>query len=144
MIYMYVIILHVLHCNTCKMSYIRQTSTDLNQRYQEHIGYIRNNDPHSAYAQHILQNLNEYGSIANTMSQLKPIHKTSMFYPLRTTIHSNISSQWKSYHGTRHRWTNPTISFGHRYHAYVSKHMKTKTDQHPTHNTPKSATTFLR
>ena len=32
----------------------------------------------SAYAQHILQNLHEYGSITDTMSLLKPIHKTSM------------------------------------------------------------------
>jgi hypothetical protein len=31
-----------------------------------------------AYAQHILQNLQEYGSITDTMSLLKPTHKTSM------------------------------------------------------------------
>jgi hypothetical protein len=30
------------------------------------------------------------------------------------------------------------ISFGHRHHAYVSNHMKTKTDQHATYNTLKS------
>ena len=30
------------------------------------------------YAQHILQNLHEYGSITDTMSLLKPIHKASM------------------------------------------------------------------
>jgi hypothetical protein len=74
---MYVMILHALLCNTCKMSYIGQTSRDLNPRYQEHIRYIRNNDPQSAYAQHILQNLHEYGSIADTMSLFKPIYKTS-------------------------------------------------------------------
>jgi hypothetical protein len=60
------------------MSYIGQTSRNLNQRYRERIRYIRNNDPQSAYEQHILQNLNDYGSIADTMSLLKPIHKTSM------------------------------------------------------------------
>jgi hypothetical protein len=27
--------------------------------------------------------------------------------PLWTTIYSNISSQWKFHHGTRHRWKNP-------------------------------------
>jgi hypothetical protein len=32
-----------------------------------------------------------------------------------------------SHHGTRHRWTKPLISVGHRQHAYVSNHMKTKT-----------------
>jgi len=90
---MYVMILHVLHCNTCKMSYIGQTSRDLNQRYQEHIRYIRNNDPQSACAQHILQNLHEYGSIADTMSLLKPIHKTSLLIPYEQlfieTFHHN-------------------------------------------------------
>jgi len=60
------------------MSYIGQTSRNLNQKYREHIRYITNNDPQSAYAQHILQNLHEYGSIIDTMSLLKPIHKTSM------------------------------------------------------------------
>jgi len=33
--------------------------------------YIRKNDLQSAYAQHILQNLHEYGSITDTMSLLK-------------------------------------------------------------------------
>jgi len=36
-----------------------------------------------AYAQHILQNLHEYGSITDTMSLLKPIHKTSMLIPYK-------------------------------------------------------------
>jgi len=31
-----------------------------------------------------------------------------------------------------------------RHHAYVSNHMKTKTDQHATHNTLKSVPTFPR
>jgi len=33
-----------LTCKTCNMSYIGQTSTDLTQRYREHIRYIRNNE----------------------------------------------------------------------------------------------------
>ena len=63
------------------MSYIGQTSRNLNQKYREHIRYITNNDPQSAYAQHILQNLHEYGSVTDTMSLLKPKHKTSMLIP---------------------------------------------------------------
>jgi hypothetical protein len=42
--------------NTCQMSYIGQTSKNLKQRYQEHVWYIRNNYPQSAYVQHILCN----------------------------------------------------------------------------------------
>jgi hypothetical protein len=38
----------------------------------------------------------------------------------------------------------PIISVGHRHHAYVSNHMKTKTDQHSTHNTLKSVPTLPR
>jgi hypothetical protein len=41
-------------CNTCKMSYRGQTSSNLNQRYWEHIRYIKNNDSQSDYAQHVL------------------------------------------------------------------------------------------
>jgi len=67
-----------LTCNTCNMSYIGQTSRDLTQRYREH---IRNNDPQSAYAQHILRNRHEYGTITDTMTLLKPIHKTSLLIP---------------------------------------------------------------
>jgi len=45
------------------MSYIGQTSADLTQRYREHICYIINNNPQSAYAQHILRNQHEYGPL---------------------------------------------------------------------------------
>jgi hypothetical protein len=65
----------------------------MRMRYREHIPYIRNNDPLSAYAQHILQNLHEYGSITDTMSLLKPIKKTSMLIPYEQlfiqTFHHN-------------------------------------------------------
>ena len=43
--------------------------------------YIRNNDPQSAYAQHILRNQHEYGTITDTVTLLKPIHKTSLLIP---------------------------------------------------------------
>jgi len=75
------------------MAYIGQTSRNLTLRYREHIRYIKNNDPQSAYALHILQNIHEYGSLEDTMSLLKPIHKTSMLIPyeqlLIQTFHQN-------------------------------------------------------
>ena len=67
-----------LTCKTGNMSYIGQTSRDLTQRYREHIRYIRNNDPQSAYAQHILSNQHEYWTVTDTVTLLKPIHKTSL------------------------------------------------------------------
>jgi hypothetical protein len=43
------------------------------------VRYIRNNDPQSAYATHILNNMHEYGNINNNMTFLKQINKgTSM------------------------------------------------------------------
>jgi len=63
------------------MSYIGQTSRDLTQRYREHFRYIRNNDSQLAYAQHILRNQHEYGTITDIMTLLKPIHKTSLLIP---------------------------------------------------------------
>ena len=70
-----------LTCKTCNMSYIGQTCRELTQRYRERIRYIRNNDPQSAYAQNILRNQHEYGTITDTMTSLKPIHKTSLLIP---------------------------------------------------------------
>ena len=58
-----------------------QTSRNLKQRYQEHVRYIRNNDPQSAFAQHILNNRHEYGTIEEIMKLLKPTNHTSMLIP---------------------------------------------------------------
>ena len=90
--------IYKLTCNICKMLCIGQNSRKLNQRYQEHLRYVRNNDPQSAYAQHILQNLNEYGSVTDTMSLLKPTHKMSTMNNclLKIFITMEISSRNKA------------------------------------------------
>ena len=62
--------IYKLTCNICQMSYIGQTSRSLKQGYQEHIRYIRHNEPQSAYALHILSNKNEYGPINDIMTLL--------------------------------------------------------------------------
>ena len=72
--------IYKLTCNTCKMSYIGQTSRNIKQRYREHIRYVRDNNSQSAYAQHILQNRHEYCSITDTMTLLKTIHKMSQLF----------------------------------------------------------------
>jgi len=43
------------------MSYLGQINSILKQRYKEHIRYIRQNEPQSAYALHILNSKHEYG-----------------------------------------------------------------------------------
>jgi len=54
---------YALTCNTCKQVYVGQTSQGVKLRYREHIHYIKNNNPQSAYTLHILQNRHEYGPI---------------------------------------------------------------------------------
>ena len=41
--------IYKLTCNTCKLSYVGQTSHNLKQGYKEHIRYTKQNDPQSAY-----------------------------------------------------------------------------------------------
>jgi len=47
-----------LKCKTCNKVYIGQTSRNLSLRFHKHIRYIKNNDPQSAYAPHILPSTN--------------------------------------------------------------------------------------
>jgi hypothetical protein len=70
-----------LKCNTCGQSYVGQTSRSLNIRFQEHIRYIRNNNPQSAYAQHILQKQHEYGQMNSIMTLLKPLNNSNLLIP---------------------------------------------------------------
>ena len=65
-------------CNTCQNSYAEQTSRNLKSRSLEHTHYIRNNDPHSAYALNILNCRHEYGNINDIMTLLKQINKPSL------------------------------------------------------------------
>jgi hypothetical protein len=73
--------IYELTCNTCHMCYIGQTSRVLKQRYQEHIRYIKHNEPQSAYELHILNNKHEYDPIKDTMVLLKHIDKTTLLIP---------------------------------------------------------------
>ena len=72
---------HCLTCKTCNLSYVGQTSRNLRTRFQEHIRYIKTNNPQSAYAQHILHNQHECGTIVETMTLLKPTKTESMLLP---------------------------------------------------------------
>jgi len=67
--------IYKLQCNTCKMAYIGQSGRPIATRYKEHIRYIRNNSPHSAYAMHILQNRHEYGPAKESLQLLKECSK---------------------------------------------------------------------
>jgi len=56
-------------------------SCSLNIQFQEHIRYIRNNNPQSAYALHILQNQHEYGQMNSIMTLLKSLNNPRLLIP---------------------------------------------------------------
>ena len=86
-------VIYKLVCKTCNKAYIGQTSGNLTLRFREHIRYIKNNDPQSAYAEHILQNVHAYGTLADTMTLLKPIQSATKLIPYEhlfiQTFHHN-------------------------------------------------------
>jgi len=53
----------------------------LKQRYQEHIGYIKSNNPQSAFALQILKNGHEYGTINESTTLLKAINHAPSLIP---------------------------------------------------------------
>jgi len=70
--------IYQLTCNTCNLSYVGQMSRSPNIRFQEHVRYIRNNNPQSAYTKHILQNQHKYGQMNSIMTLLKPLNNPSL------------------------------------------------------------------
>jgi hypothetical protein len=88
-----------LKCNTCNKYYVGQTGSNLKTRYIEHTRYIKNNEPKSAYALHILNNQHEYAPIQDSMQLIKTCEKGR---------HMNITE-------------NLYIQLYHRQHLLISK-----------------------
>jgi len=124
--------IYKLTCNTCQMAYIGQTSRSLRQRYQEHVRYIRHNDPQSAYAQLILNNKHEYSPINSAITLLKHISKASLLLPYEQlyiqTHQQLISEQCTGEHNPIYRLINDT------FHMSIPTR---PTDQYPTSNRTK-------
>jgi hypothetical protein len=64
-----------LECKTCNKVYVGQSDRLISARHKEHIRHIRNNNPTSAYAMHILHNRHESGPAERTMQLLKHCYK---------------------------------------------------------------------
>jgi len=88
---------YTLTCITRKQTYVGQTSRSLKLCHQEHIRYIKNNNPQSAYALHILQNRHECGPMNETMHLLKTHQQYLITNPL---LHPKMP--WPS--GNCRRW----------------------------------------
>jgi len=54
---------------------VGQSGRNIQIRYKEHISQIRNCNPQSAYANHILQNKHEFGQAETTLKLLKQCNK---------------------------------------------------------------------
>jgi len=81
-------------CKTCHEAYVGQTSRNLKSRFQEYIQYIKNNDPRSACALHILNYRHEYGNTEDTMTLLKQINTPTLLLPyeqmyIQSFLHNN-------------------------------------------------------
>ena len=66
---------------TCHKIFVGQTIRNLKSIFREHIRYIKNNDPRSAYALHILKCKHEYGNIDDAMTLLKQINTPTLLLP---------------------------------------------------------------
>jgi hypothetical protein len=87
--------IYALTYKTCKHTYIGQTNRDLKQRYREQMQYIRDINPQSAFAQHILNNQYEYGKIDEIMTMLKTIKHRPLFIPYEQFFTQAYHSQNK-------------------------------------------------
>ena len=67
--------IYQLKCNTCNRAYIGQSGRPITIRHREHLRYIRNNNPISAYAMHILDNRHECGQAEEFFKLLKTCTK---------------------------------------------------------------------
>jgi hypothetical protein len=112
--------IYKLTCQTCILAYIGQTRGNLMQPYQEHIHYVRNNDPQPAYAYHILSNQHEYGNINEIITLIKPIQKSSMLIPYEQFFIHSYPQHKTTYHGKQLRQAESTISTGHWRNIHVT------------------------
>ena len=82
--------IYQLKCNTCNRAYVGQSGRAISLIHKEHLRYIRNNNPISAYAIHILHNRHQFGPADETLKLLKPWNKgtkTNCWEALYTNIH---------------------------------------------------------
>jgi hypothetical protein len=118
-------------CKTCNKTYVGQTSRNLSRRFHEHMTYIKNNDPKSAYAQHILQNIHEYGTLTDTMTLLKPIYNPTKLIPYEQLFIQTFHPQRLPHRWTIRQWSKPAIPVSHRYKPDVTG--PSQTDQYLRH-----------
>ena len=117
-----------LTCKTCNLSYVGQTSRNLKIRFQEHIRYIKTNSPQSAYAQYILQNRHEYGTLA------EPIQQESMLLPSEQFHIQSLHQAGKLISEQCLNDPNPLFQLAFS-HPHYTRHKTQPVNQHPANRT---------
>jgi hypothetical protein len=84
---------HTYFNNNC--AYVEQTSRDLHTRFKEHIRYIKNNDPKSAYSQHILDNQHKFGPAHNTIELIQACNKRNEIFDWENLYIHKYSTEGK-------------------------------------------------
>ena len=84
-IYIYI---YIISYGTCRLAYIGHKAWSMSTQYKECYWYIKTNNPHSAYALHILKNRHEYGTLPMNMKLIKKVN-TSM----RDQVHTYAEKQ---------------------------------------------------
>ena len=69
--------IYEIKCSTCQKKYVGQSGRPITVRHKEHIQYIKNCNPISAYAAHILENRHEFGTAEDTLQLIRPCRKGS-------------------------------------------------------------------
>ena len=69
--------IYEIKCNTCQNKYVGQSGRPITVRHKEHIRYIKNCNPISAYAAHILHNRHEFGTVEDTLQLIRSCRKGS-------------------------------------------------------------------
>ena len=67
--------IYQLKCNLCNTAYVGQSGRAVSLSHKEHLRYIRNNNPVSAYAMHILHNRHQFGLADEALKLLKSCNK---------------------------------------------------------------------
>jgi len=102
--------IYKLICKTCNKENIGQTSRNLTLTYKEHIRYIKNNDPQSAYALHILQNRHEYGPLEDIMTLIKPIRNANLLIPYEQLLIQTTHKEGNLISEQKHGEHNPLFA----------------------------------
>lgn len=101
--------IYKINCGTCNKLYTGQAPQHIKAWFNEHLRYIKHNNPNSAYAQHIFNNRHNFGTMQDTLQLLKTCTKRKTYDLLGKLLHTVLSTTWLTHGWTTGQWTQPLI-----------------------------------